>query len=620
MKQIDLVARTRPQALERVQERRDAMSRVGKATDDEIAIAVTSLAASSSPDDLNEFSPDAVAEAIILEDMRPAWLIRNDIVQVAGDFDRTDLFEANRDALEREAKMVGRVDLIHHLTHDFVGTGWMIEEDVVCTNRHVAMAFVNRNRLGRWDFADGSGSQKIEATVSFVRQHATPEDRSRQAIVTEILHVAGSREADVAFLRVLPPAGVEPLQLETTAINEATPCAVVGYPAWDGRRNDRRLMERIFGGVYDLKRFAPGLAFPSRQGRATIEADYSSLGGNSGSAILALETARVIGLHFAGRFREANQAVPADVVAAALRRTRTRVEGTDVPTETPTSPKGDFADRAGYDPGFLGTGRLTVPIPGPGRHGNDVAAVEGSDDGILRYIHFSVVQNAKRRLPLLTAVNIDGAQSKLLKREGTWRLDGRIAKDHQIGNELYTMNSLDRGHLVRRMDPGWGDVATAKAAERDTFHYTNCAPQHEDLNQKSWLGLEEYVLSSSRTRGFKVSVLTGPIFRDDDPLLIDRDAIAIPLEYWKVVAMVNDETGKLSVTGYVLSHGEMIRSITEAAFVYGEYETYQVPVKRIAEATGLEFGDLADSDPLREREASGYPGAVLISGPEDLEL
>ena len=53
----------------------------------------------------------------------------------------------------------------------------------------------------------------------------------------------------------------------------------------------------------------------------------------------------------------------------------------------------------------------------------------------------------------------------MLKRRGEWRLDGRLHPDHQVGNEVYRRNPLDRGHMVRRRDPDGGDHA--QQAEED---------------------------------------------------------------------------------------------------------------------------------------------------------
>lgn len=156
--------------------------------------------------------------------------------------------------------------------------------------------------------------------------------------------------------------------------------------------------------------------------------------------------------------------------------------------------------------------------------------------------------------------------------------------------------------MVRRMDPGWGDSRDqAQQAETDTFHYTNSAPQHQHLNQREWVELEDYILESARTRDFKVSVMTGPVFRDTDRRLRSQpgaEDIPIPESFWKIAAMINAETGRLSVTGYVLTQGDMIRDITEAAFVLGQYKTYQVSISLIEAAIGFDWGSLRDNDPL----------------------
>ena len=64
--------------------------------------------------------------------------------------------------------------------------------------------------------------------------------------------------------------------------------------------------------------------------------------------------------------------------------------------------------------------------------------------------------------------------------------------------------------MVRREDPVWGGEDEALEANFDTFHYTNAAPQHGDLNQRmsAWLGLEDFIFENCRTRGLKVSVFT----------------------------------------------------------------------------------------------------------------
>lgn len=568
-------------------------------------------------------------EAIILAELRPAYFIVDDEIQMSDspveeDPDLVDAITARKEDLEKVGRSVGRVDLFNHWNLSYGGTGWLIDDGIAVTNRHVARVFAEIDWSGKYRFKKGIFNDEMEARLDYVRQRGGGP--RRRADVLKVLYIADSQEADIAFLKVETNDEVEPLRLLDRAPAPGTPIAVVGYPAKDGGRNDPELMSRLFGDVYDVKRFAPGYVTGTEENGLIVTSDYTSLGGNSGSPVIDLATGKAVALHFAGAFRDANYAVAADIVAAARTSVRTTV-AVVAPVEDPSSGQDDFPDRDGYQAGFLGDGDLQVPLPSLGPWSSDVAPVSDDDDGVLKYRHFSVVQSASRRFPLITAVNIDGEKAFKLKRKGSWRLDGRLSENHQVGNVIYFKNPLDKGHLVRRMDPGWGDSRDeAQEGEIDTFHYTVCAPQHANLNQRDWLGLEDHILEAAKTRDFKVSVFTGPVFRDDDKTLRDQpgaEDIPIPEEFWKIAVMVNTDTGKLSATGYVLSHGRMIRNLTEAAFVFGEFRTYQVQIAKIESETGLDFGKLRDADPLGAVLDTESPfGEVvrLVSGPESLQL
>ncbi len=257
--------------------------------------------------------------------------------------------------------------------------------------------------------------------------------------------------------------------------------------------------------------------------------------------------------------------------------------------------------REGYWPTFLGEDELEVPLPeiDPSFVGK-IASVSGSENGELKYTHFSIRMRADRRLPFYTACNIAGGLLFNFPR-GTdrWFLDSRLSEQkHQIGEDLYMSNPLDRGHLVRRLDPAWGETrAEAKKAEEDTFFFTNCTPQHSKLNQQTWLSLEDYILSNAATHDLKVTVFTGPVMDDEK----DRDyrGVQIPEEFWKVVVIVNTFTQQLSATGYILSQADYLGDLE---FIYGEFKTYQVPISQIEAKTQLSF-DLSRSDPLAQTEA-----------------
>jgi endonuclease G, mitochondrial len=250
-------------------------------------------------------------------------------------------------------------------------------------------------------------------------------------------------------------------------------------------------------------------------------------------------------------------------------------------------PKSYYQGYKGYEPDFL-----DVPLPLPTltedqrrNAAKNSEAATGTDATVLPYTHFSVVMNRRRQLAYYTVVNIDGNQSSDLSRgRDRWYFDSRIAESEQIGEELYRRNALDRGHLVRRLDPVWG--SQANRANDDTFHFTNCSPQHEKFNQGQdlWQGLENYILDNADTRNRKVTVFTGPVMDDRDPIY---KGIRLPLAFWKIIAYVKTD-GSLATAAYMLEQGRLIQSLLqfEAAFDPG---TYRVKLDHIKERTGLDF-------------------------------
>jgi endonuclease G len=271
-----------------------------------------------------------------------------------------------------------------------------------------------------------------------------------------------------------------------------------------------------------------------------------------------------------------------------------------------------YAGSRGYDPEFLAQ-RVDLPALSAERCVDVVPLNDGSGNE-LKYTHFSVVMSKSRRLAFFTAVNIDGANLRKLPRDADrWYFDPRIERQYQMGPPAYSSNELDRGHLVRRIDPVWGD--SANEANEDTFHFTNCSPQHGKLNKEIWLGLEDYILNKAKAEKFQVSVFSGPVFRDDDMLY--RDEFLIPAEFWKVVVIVKDD-GQLSATAYLQTQRDLITNLE--AEVYGPYETYQVPVSEIERLTGLDFGRLRDHDPLLPPGLESTPRASIVRGPENLVL
>jgi endonuclease G, mitochondrial len=256
----------------------------------------------------------------------------------------------------------------------------------------------------------------------------------------------------------------------------------------------------------------------------------------------------------------------------------------------------ELAGRRGYSPDFLDGWTISLPLPTGPRAGDRRELRRGSGFE-LKYTHFSTVQSIERRMPMFTAVNISGEDAKSITRTSVpWCFDGRLDVADQIGDEVYSekKNVLDRGHMVRREDPNWGNLDVADRANIDTFHFTNSCPQMADVNQHIWLGLENYILKNAKAEDLHATVFTGPVFTERD--LPYRGAM-IPLSFWKVVAIVTE--GRPSATAYEVSQEDELSALE---FVFGPYKTFQVSIRSIEEKAHLSFHDLAEFDGFSDAE------------------
>lgn len=313
-----------------------------------------------------------------------------------------------------------------------------------------------------------------------------------------------------------------------------------------------------------------------------------------------------------------------------------------VPEPPPPPPPGErieidpnYAARDGYRRDFLPGFDVPPPALAAGLASTAVVNRRPRDGQkyLFDYFHFSIAMSRRRRLAIYTAVNIDGLRRPSIgsRSSDAWFYDPRIDKRYQVGNEAYSSNKLDRGHLVRRLDPVWGDSsAEAKKANDDTFHWTNCSPQHKDFNQgrELWAGIEDHLLNKAKRDQKRMTIFTGPVFSPYDPLYDNEGRVAppirIPLEFWKVAALVRED-GKLSAAAFLLTQDDMIGDADdlEEAFNPG---FFQVSVAEVARKTGLDFGRLAADDafaggPAFERLESGeVRGAVRISALDDIAV
>jgi S1-C subfamily serine protease len=262
-------------------------------------------------DRFQEITPSEIfgLEAIVLPRNRPVAFVRGESYD--------DLEEPwvnlNDDVVKRRIAsllpLIGRVEVPSSPILPYAGTGFVVGRGLIATNRHVAQLFSQglgltiRYRAG-------------DAVIDFKRQIDAPDD-DRAAYLSvravEMIHPYW----DMALLRVdnLPTDRMLRLSVKSPEELLDHKVVVIGYPARDDR-SDLALQDRVFNRTYGVKRLQPGFI----RARAEIQSfennvnamthDASTLGSNSGAAVIDINSGDVVALHFAGEYLKANYAVP----------------------------------------------------------------------------------------------------------------------------------------------------------------------------------------------------------------------------------------------------------------------------------------------------------------------
>jgi V8-like Glu-specific endopeptidase len=231
---------------------------------------------------------------LVIRTMRPAPLSKNGELpelddEVASSFADWEGFRAS---VKPFLYTVGRIDLN---SGKGVGTGFLISESLLVTNKHVLDVL-------------SYGTNRLERGQAVVRFREEYNSRTEKPVdITEV--VAVHPTLDMSLLRIEDKSfddGRLPLTVETAEMKEGQAVVAIGYPFEDKVRNPL-FISALFGDRFGVKRAAPGEIV----GTATqsIFHDCSTLGGNSGSPILSMDKARVVGIHRDGFFMYRNEAV-----------------------------------------------------------------------------------------------------------------------------------------------------------------------------------------------------------------------------------------------------------------------------------------------------------------------
>lgn len=286
-----------------------------------------------------------------------------------------------------------------------------------------------------------------------------------------------------------------------------------------------------------------------------------------------------------------------------------------------------YGRRRGYQRNFLDGFSIPLPEVHASRKRELVTERHGRPL-ILDYHHFSLAMNRKWLLQMWSAVNVDYSPKVRwdLGRQDfgsdKWIHDPRISEALQIDNkELYKpAKKFDRGHVVRRDDNVWGVTREeVEYANSDTFHWTNCTPQHENFNRSNkqgvWGKLENHVAEQADAIGGKLILFSGPVLDPDRAIPHDFGGgrFLVPLDFWKVAIVAEegeDDAGHtLRAYGFLLEQEEAIdtkgleKLSLEKRFDIGEFAPQQRSLKVVQARTGIVLPEIVcDADVMIDAE------------------
>ena len=275
-----------------------------RSIDQEVEMArdgLRSLVKGKGPDSLSDEEILGL-EAIVMPRYRPVIdIINKDYASPSNPWQNLGRGKVKK-RLKAAIPSIGRVEVPNHSRYPFAGTGFVVGDGLMMTNRHVAEIFTLGVRTTSLLFRPGQ-----TAAIDFAKE-IIPSD----PVLLDVKDIlAVHPHWDMAILKV---AGLgdehQKLVLDVTEpedlIRAEKPVVVIGYPAQDVR-NDVALQNQIFRGVFDVKRFQPGMLRKRENVRDsygnrvnTITHDCSTLGGNSGSPVIDTSTGNVVALLFAG--------------------------------------------------------------------------------------------------------------------------------------------------------------------------------------------------------------------------------------------------------------------------------------------------------------------------------
>ena len=478
----------------------------------------------------------------------------------------------------------------------------------------------------------------ITADVDFLQEVDNPTKLVFELI--KPLHVESEPGPDLAFFEVEVTSGSLKLAapIELAAQVAATDnVATIGYPAYDSRIPEADLMETIFGKIYNKKRLAPGSVTNVEQTR--VLHNCTTLGGNSGSAVVDLDTGQALGLHFSGSFLATNYAVRADIVKNLLARVRSghSMRRSEVRRGRPTPARQPLGSSRSIQSARLGSASVTIPLTvtvsigdiserlqdgqryrpslSPVADGGDtIVGNEAIADDYRDRIGYQpnfLGSNLTVDLPLVQRDAEDVLNFEFLgKSEIEVRYEHySVVMSRSRRMCFFSAVNIDGNRSKKSARVGWKWDPRIPKGQQIMNECYGSPPKfsrghmtrredpgwgdaetakrgNEDFNARHQCHATNSGIQRTDMAWTEDYALSHA--REDDmkisvftgPYFDDSDpemyGVRIPLAFWKIIAFVHDETGELCATGYEMNQETTLQD--EKEFVFGAFISPQLNV------------------------------------------
>ena len=201
----------------------------------------------------------------------------------------------------------------------------------------------------------------------------------------------------------------------------------------------------------------------------------------------------------------------------------------------------------------IDTGRLELP------------AIE-TNDYIIEYSGYTVSYDMMSKIPEWVAYELTKEETY-----GDAQRDGkRFGQDPsvvvpQAEDRDYRGSGWTRGHMAPAADFRWDDDAMW-----ETFVFTNCCPQDEELNNGVWNTLEKKCRTWARRFG-NVHIVTGPIIGKNMYGAIGRGRVTVPDAFFKAI-LVHDGSRYHSIA-FIMENKPLNDNLQQCAMSVDELES-----------------------------------------------